>query len=108
MVLSMILFVWLKNHYIVTPEGEQIGVKPNSSRQTKDIDTVAEVKSEFTTSQIILWSGIAIALFLVFLFGSQLDVIVSFIFSLAIAVPGFILSDKSLEKAERERIWVIY
>ena len=108
MVLSMLLFVWLKNHYIVTPEGEQIGVKPNSSRQTKDIDTTAEVKSEFSTSQMILWGGIAVGLFLLFLLGAKLDIIGSFIFSLAIAVPGFILSDKSLEKAERERIWVIY
>jgi dipeptide/tripeptide permease len=35
-------------------------------------------------------------------------VIGSFIFSLSIAAPGFIISDRSLTKIEKQRIWVIY
>jgi POT family proton-dependent oligopeptide transporter len=37
-----------------------------------------------------------------------MDIIGSFIFSLTIAAPGFIISDPTLSKVEKERIWVIY
>ncbi len=107
MTVSTILFVWLKDHYIVTPEGLPVGAQPNKSRETSDIDTAAEVKSEFTKNQIMLWLGIEIVLFSLFYFLNQ-GVIGSFIFSLSIAAPGFIISDKSLTKVEKQRIWVIY
>src|SRR5690606_4578888 len=37
-----------------------------------------------------------------------LDLIGSFIFSLTLAAPGYIIMDPSLSKVERQRIWVIY
>jgi POT family proton-dependent oligopeptide transporter len=107
MSVSTLLFVWLKNHYIVTPEGLPVGAAPNKSRETADIDTVAEAKSEFTTGQIAAWIGIEIGLFGLFYFLGQ-GVIGSFIFSLSIAAPGFIISDRSLTKIEKQRIWVIF
>ena len=107
MTVSTILFIWLKNHYIVTPEGLPVGASPNRNRETAEIDTVAEAKSEFTTGQIFTWVGIEIALFALFFFLGQ-GVIGSFIFSLSIAAPGFIISDRSLTKIEKQRIWVIF
>jgi len=107
MTISTILFIWLKNHYIVTPEGEPIGAKPNTSRSESDIDTIKEAKSEFTMNQILTWVGIEIGLFALFFFLDQ-GVIGSFIFSLSIAAPGFIISDRSLTKIEKQRIWVIF
>lgn len=108
MILSLILFIFLKNKYIVTPDGAAIGDKPNKQRETADIDTVAEAKQEFSMTSILLWLGIEIALFFFFFFVCGFDVIGSFIFSLTIAAPGFILSDGSLTKIEKQRIWVIY
>jgi POT family proton-dependent oligopeptide transporter len=107
MTLSTLIFIWLKDHYIVTPEGEPIGSKPNKSRETADIDTTKEVKSGFSNKQIITWLAIAIGLFTLF-FYLDFGLIGSFIFSLTIAAPGFIISDTSLSKEERDRIWVIY
>lgn len=109
MLLSTLLFIWLKDHYIVTPEGEAIGAAPNKSRKVDalPIDTATEVKKDFSTQQIATWAGIEIGLFALFYF-LDFGVIGSFIFSLTIAAPGFIISDKSLSKVERERIWVIY
>lgn len=107
MIISLILFISLKDKYIVTPDGQAIGAKPNKSRETTDVDTAQEVKSEFTTGQIATWAGIEIALFSLFMFLGQ-GVIGSFIFSLSIAAPGFIISDRSLTKVEKQRIWVIY
>jgi POT family proton-dependent oligopeptide transporter len=107
MILSLILFLSLKDKYIVTPEGEAIGAVPNRKRETKDIDTTAEVKSEFTQGQIFTWIGVEVALFTLFYFLGQ-GIIGSFIFSLSIAAPGFIISDRSLTKIEKQRIWVIF
>lgn len=107
MILSLSLFIFLKDKYIVTPDGQPIGTAPNSKRETSDIDTAEEVKSEFTTGQILTWLGIEVALFTLFYFLGQ-GVIGSFIFSLSIAAPGFIISDRSLSKIEKQRIWVIY
>lgn len=107
MILSLILFITLKDKYIVTPEGKAIGSAPNSTRETIDIDTVEEVKSEFTKGQIFTWLGIEVILFSLFYWMGQ-GVIGCFIFSLSIAAPGFIISDRSLTKIEKERIWVIY
>lgn len=108
MILSLVLFIFLKNKYIVNPEGEQIGSKPNISREDKNIDTVGELKSEFSNAQIAIWLGVFFVLLFGFVFVAQLDWIGSFIFSMTIAAPGFIISDKSLTKIERDRIWVIY
>lgn len=108
MIVSTLLFIWLKNHYIVTPEGNAIGTAPNKNRDTADVDTAKEVKSEFTKVQIGTWLGIEAALFSIFYFLLGQGVIGSFIFSLSIAAPGFIISDKSLTTIEKQRIWVIY
>ncbi len=105
MLVGLTLFVWLKDHYIVTPTGEAIGGKPNKNRS---IEALKEIESDFSQAQIIMWSGVALSLFCLFFFVAHLDVIGSFIFSLSIAAPGFIVSDKSLTKVEKERIWVIY
>lgn len=103
MCLSLVLFISLKNKYIVTPEGEQIGEKPNSHRVAKD-----EPKVPMNWNNLIVWTGIFFALLMTFLYVLDLDLIGAFIFGLTIAAPGFIISDPSLSKVERDRIWVIY
>lgn len=108
MVLSLVLFITLKDKYIVTPDGQAIGTTPNSRREAADIDSPAEVNSEFSKGQIFTWLGVEVVLFSIFYFVVNQGVIGSFIFSLSIAAPGFIISDRSLTKIEKERIWVIY
>lgn len=108
MLLSTIMFIWLKDHYIVTPDGTQIGVAPNNKRETAEIDTASEVKSAFSPKLIGIWVGVFLALFATFKFGLDMDIIGCFIFSLTIAAPGFIISDPSLSRIEKDRIWVIY
>ena len=70
MTVSTLLFVWLKNHYIVTPEGLPVGAAPNRNRAEAEaaIDKTAEGKSEFTMGQIYFWIGIEVALFSLFYF----------------------------------------
>lgn len=130
MLLSVLIFVWLKNFYLITPDNEQIGVAANVKRETVEIDTPAEVKANYKPSTFIIWGVVALALFEILLIGfdsgnfsrflssplkyshhtmgMDFDLIGSIIFSLAVAIPGLIISDPSLNKIEKQRIWVIY
>jgi proton-dependent oligopeptide transporter, POT family len=105
MLLSLVLFIALKDKYIVTPEGVQIGDKPNTARSEKS-DKPQDSKGSGTA--VIIWLVIALALAGVFYGLAGMDVIGTFIFTLTIAAPGYIISDPSLTKVERQRILVIY
>ena len=119
MVLSVGLFLWLKDKYIVTPDGAPIGAAPNVSRQkTADggagagstsaaVPTTASAPPVSKTAALI-WGAVFFVLFVVMYFPLDQGIIGSFIFSLTIAAPGFIISDPGLSKIERDRIWVIY
>ncbi|MFZ9755969.1 MAG: peptide MFS transporter, partial [Bacteroidia bacterium] len=103
MILSIILFVTLKNKYIVTPEGEQIGIAPNSAREEKGSEA-----APVDTQSLLIWGGVFLAALLGFKFYGEMDWVGSFIFSLTIAAPGYIIGDAGLSAIERQRIWVIY
>lgn len=105
--LGTFMFIWLKNKYVVDPEGNQIGVLPNKL----NIKAGEERKQESTGSSFLhvgLWGLIALGMFVVFKFVGGLDWIGSFIFSIAIGVSGLIIFDKSLTPAERGRVLVIF
>ena len=104
MLLSLVLFISLKDRYIVTPEGKPIGDKPNTSRD----DNADKVAAPVSKAAMAIWGGIFVALFVGLFFGADAGIIGSFIFSLTIAAPGYIISDPTLSKIERDRIWVIY
>src|SRR3989338_5523931 len=60
MTISTALFVWLKNHYIVTPEGKAIGMPPEKATNKKiEVDglldsasDVAEVQKGFSSRML--------------------------------------------------------
>jgi len=99
------LFITLKNKYIVTPDGQQIGEKANSKRNVSD---EPQEKVPFNPNRMLAWIGVFVALFSAFYFYFDLGVIGAFIFGLTIAAPGFIITDPSLDKVEKQRIWVVY
>ncbi|MDA0783039.1 MAG: peptide MFS transporter [Bacteroidetes bacterium] len=105
MIVSLILFIALKNKYLVTPTGEQIGEKPNSAREVKS-ETEAAAPVNYTAMGI--WAAVFGGLLYLFHFQADMDWIGSFIFSLTIAAPGYIITDPTLSTVERQRIWVIY
>lgn len=115
MLLGVVVFILLKDKYLRTPEGEAIGIIPNS-RDTRRMeaekkpegDTPAVAKNKSTIKLAVIWSAVWIGLFILLYIVLRTDVIGSIIFSLAIAAPGYVISDPSLTKVERSRIWVIY
>ncbi|MEX1188862.1 MAG: peptide MFS transporter [Bacteroidia bacterium] len=104
MCISLVLFITLKNKYVVTPEGVQIGEKPNQERTVPSDQPEVKVSASVTA----LWVGVFAVLFALLYFVLEVDLIGCFIFSLTISAPGYIISDPSLTQVERSRIWVIY
>lgn len=106
MLISVITFEMLKNKYIIDPEGNPVGMPPTRAAQKKVQESTENPKTSITKILAILVIGIVIAFAFYALLG--LDVIGSIIFSSALAIPAIIITDASLNKNEKERIWVIF
>ncbi|OSZ81720.1 MFS transporter [Chitinophagaceae bacterium IBVUCB1] len=107
MLIGTLVFLFLKNKYVVTPEGKAIGGLP-SKREASDFEDGEAQSAHFTNKSlgiaVVLLAGLWCLFF--FVFGQNL--IYSFIYSSGLTLAGLILSDKSLTKIETQRIWVIY
>lgn len=112
MLLSVLCFITLKNRYLVTPEGTLIGGKPTKEEQLQNV-TATDTNSAQSKRLMFVWGAIWLILLGLFSYllkddKGNIDVIGAFIFSLTLAAPGYIISDPSLTKIEKQRIWVIY
>lgn len=110
MLLGLLVFVAFKNKYLQTPTGEAIGVIPNSKDEKKKTETNdADAQPiRFPIKIAAIWGAIWIVLFYLLFAVLDTDLFGAIIYSLAVAAPGYIISDPSLTKIERSRIWVIY
>ncbi|MEI8278412.1 MAG: peptide MFS transporter [Bacteroidota bacterium] len=130
MLLATIIFFFLKNKYIVTPEGKPIGGRPNKNASTTD----GEVAAKFTGKSVIILCSLLAVLYFLFQYitwdpitmpiangasgiGAYFSALATspiktfvypFIYASGISLAVFILSDKSLTKIETQRILVIY
>jgi POT family proton-dependent oligopeptide transporter len=113
MLFGTILFHFLKNKYIVSPSGEAVGLKPSFNDQAQQNEE--SEKAEFSTKSILS----TCALFLVLVLGIHAyivteeanpikDWIYPIIYSAGISLAFLIMTDKTLTKVERDRIWVMY
>ncbi|MGZ5243791.1 MAG: peptide MFS transporter [Bacteroidia bacterium] len=114
MVISLISFIFLKDRFLKSPLGRQIGVLPTAKEMAKakaaNTPSAADVpKSKGLSMQTIIGGLVAgVVLFFVFFKFADFDVVGSFILSSSIVFPALIIMDSSLTKAERTKIWVIY
>jgi proton-dependent oligopeptide transporter, POT family len=107
---SLILFVGWKNKFLIGPDGEQLGIvaagKVTAHKSEKE---AAPDKSKKQNMVIFLKWGIGAALlYSVFHFALSFDLIGAAIFTLCIIIPAYVISDHSLTKIERQRVWVIF
>jgi POT family proton-dependent oligopeptide transporter len=107
MVIGTITFIILKNKYVRTPEGKPIGGLP-SKAEASDFEEGEAQKAHFTGAAIGMSVLAFLALGSLFHFVFDQNVIYSIIYGSGITLAGLILSDKSLTKVEKSRIWVIY
>ncbi len=106
MIISVITFELMKNKYLLSPEGEPVGMPPSHYKKEVTEGIVDVPKSSMNNIYMIFGLGIATAF--AFYYFLELDVIGSIIFASALAIPAMIITDKSLQKDEKERIWVIF
>ena len=106
MIISLISFILLKNKYIKTPSGEAVGMPPkNAYNRQLDVD---KPSAKLSPVKIFAGVGVLFGLFVLFYKVLGLDEIGSIIFSSCIVLPALIISDPSLTKIEKDRIWVIF
>ncbi len=104
--LCLILYVLRKDKYLVDPQGNPIGVEPAARRNAAEAGSASPKKYAF--KELLLWMSGTLALFGIFMVLFKNDVIGTLIYTATIIVPAFVISDKSLTRIERHRIWVIY
>jgi len=137
MLLSLVIFIPLKNRYVVTPEGKPIGVMPpyrksydrnvtslgigNEGKSVPKEDFGNEEKREELGNEgkyrgsdrsggrnLIKYSGFFVIVFALFFFVLKSDIIGSFIFATFFIAPLSIILDKSLGKIEKQKIIAMF
>ncbi|CAC9973967.1 peptide MFS transporter [Flavobacterium panici] len=107
MLIGTILFYFLKNKYVVSPEGRPLGGLP-SKNVAEDFEEGESQKANFSTKALILAGVAFIGLGFFFHYAVGQNLIYTLIYSSGLALAGLIISDTSLTKIERDRIIVIY
>ena len=112
MLIGTLVFYFLKNKYVVTPDGKAIGGLP-SGNEASDFEEGESQKANFTSTSLIGAVVAFLVLFFTFKYFTDGDNIVKtiiypVIYASGITLAGLILSDKTLTKIETQRIWVIY
>ena len=112
MLIGTAVFFFLKNKYVVTPDGKPIGGLP-SGHDSSDYEEGESQKAEFSMTSIMIALGIFATIFFTFNFFTEGDNVVKlyiypFIYASGVALGALILLDKTLTKIETDRIWVIY
>ena len=112
MVIGAVLFYFLKNRYIVTPEGKPLGGLP-SKNDASYFDEGEAQKANFSKKSLLIAVIAFIGLFFTirYLLGGDnfiKTIIYPVIYASGITLAGLIVSDSSLTKIERDRIFVIY
>jgi POT family proton-dependent oligopeptide transporter len=106
MIVSLIVFFFTKDKYLVAPDGRQLGVGAN---KLNDAPAASDGKKEaaFSTQQLTILIGGIIVAFSALYFGAGIDVWGSLIYGMTAVGPFVIITDKSLTKIEKDRLWVI-
>lgn len=121
MVIGTIIFIFLKNKYVITPEGRPLGGLPKN-HTAEDFEEGEAQKATFTGKAILLVTGLFAILFFAFRYflvgevtftGIGISnlikgVIYPIIYAAGISLAVLIITDKTLSKIERQRIYVIY
>ena len=110
MIVSLIIFYVTKDKHLVSPDGKALGVGANKlNNVSAPVAGAEKPKSDaaFSSQQLIILIGGIIVAFSLLHFGAGIDVWGSMIYGMTAVGPFVIITDKSLTKIEKDRLWVI-
>jgi POT family proton-dependent oligopeptide transporter len=110
MLVSLVIFYATKDKYVVGPDGRQLGVGPNKMNDAPEEGAAAGKKSGgggFSTQQLTILIGGIVAMFSLLHFAMEVDVWGSLIYGMTLVGPFVIITDPTLTKVEKDRLWVI-
>ncbi len=112
MLVGSAVFYFLKNKYVVTPEGKPLGGLPKHNDASHYEEGEAQ-KAVFSSASLVIAVIAFVGLFFIFRFllagtNPVKTIIYPIIYALGLTLAGLIISDKSLTKVELQRILVIY
>jgi len=107
MVLGTLLFLFLKNKYVVTPNGRAIGGLPKYNT-SDDFEEGEAQKAKFSRKSVMLAICAFVFLGVLFHFAFDQNLVYSLVYASGISLAGLIISDSSITRVERDRILVIY
>ena len=107
MLIGTAVFYVLKNKYVITPEGRPLGGLP-SKNEASDFEEGESQKAEFSQKALLVAAIAFLSLGALIHFVFDQNLIYTLIYSSGLTLAGLIVSDTSLTKVERDRIFVIY
>jgi proton-dependent oligopeptide transporter, POT family len=107
MLIGTVVFYFLKDKYVVTPEGKPLGGLPKHNDDS-DFEEGESQKAVFSKNALVGAVIAFVSLGLVFFYVFGQNPIYSLIYASGLSLAGLIISDSSLTKVERDRIIVIY
>jgi proton-dependent oligopeptide transporter, POT family len=108
MLLSLVVFIPLKNKYVVTPEGKPIGIVPPYKSSGRDSNSGSGSGSGRKVRNITRNLAFFVIVFVLFFFVFKTDTIGSFIYATFFTAPLSIILDKSLSKIEKQKIIAMF
>lgn len=106
--LCLLIYILQKDKYLIGHDGNPIGIIAAAKEKQEERQTTVTEPVKLSVKESVLWIMSALVIFFVLLYLSNWDIIGSFIYAACIAIPAFVIADKSLTKIERQRITVIY
>ncbi len=107
MLIGTTTFFFLKDKYVRTPEGRPIGGLPKNNT-AEDYAEGESQTAKFSNIALVAAVIAFVVLGFIFHYAFGQNVIYSVIYGAGITLAGLIISDTSLTKVERDRIFVIY
>jgi POT family proton-dependent oligopeptide transporter len=119
MLIGLVVFYFFKDKYVIGPDGRQLGTGPNKLMDAAPLGgdeetglseaTPKKPSSDggFSSQQLTILIGGIVVVFSTLFWGLGVDVWGSLIYGMTLVGPFVIITDKSLTKIEKDRLWVI-
>ena len=101
MIIGLIIFYFTKDKYVISPTGQQLGVTANKLNDDSTSD------SGFSKQQLSILIGGIITTMGILHWVVGVDFWGSLIYGMTLVAPFVVITDKTLTKTEKDRLWVI-